>query len=218
MDCAFKICHDTIMKNNQIIFVHGWGCGPDVWDFVIPQLSEFDCRAIDIGFTSDHDSLDVISQENCVYVTHSLGTMWALKNKPKEMSALITVNGFTCFQRLTDLRSLKRMKLHLKRNPEGQMQEFWQTTDLPHSNQLNVDRLETGLDWLMEWDCSEELAALTCPVHSMFGDNDPILDIQHMKDHWVSHNHHIVKGGKHNLPKTHAKECADLIRGVVDAL
>ena len=205
------------MKDIHIVFVHGWGAGPDIWDSIISELSEFNCHSLDLGFTGHQTPLDNMLQEKSVYVTHSLGTIWALQNCNQFMRGLIAINGFSSFQDFVDMRTLKRMKLNLKRNPEAQMQAFWDKTTLHANDQLHVERLDEGLGWLMNSDCRKQLSALHCPVHAVFGNDDPLLDTQLMKDHWDGYPCHIFEGG-HNLPHTHSQKCADLIKGVFDAL
>lgn len=207
----------------RLIFVHGWGCSPSIWDQTIENLPEFDCQTINLGFIGKNTSrtsanIADTNLEPSIYITHSLGTMWALKFKKLSMKAFIAINGFSCFKSFTTPKTLKRMQLKLKRAPQIQMQEFYDTTKLPVSEDLNIEDLNTGLEWLMNWDLTEELKDLTCSVKSIYGDIDPILDLAQMQSHWSDYNSHIVEKGGHNLPLTNAQDCATIIKSIAHDL
>ncbi|MGH1403971.1 MAG: alpha/beta fold hydrolase [Alphaproteobacteria bacterium] len=206
------------MKYSDITFVHGWGCGPDIWNELVNHLPEFTHQAINLGFTGTETDLNSLSPKPSIYVTHSLGTMWALRNRHAHMATLISINGFTSFYNFTPPRTLKTMKINLKRNPELQMEDFWKTTKLPTSASLNIPTLKTGLDWLIDWDCEDQLAGLTCPVTSAFSRHDPILDFDQMKKQWKDHNISIFEDGGHALPMTHPHHLATMIRDISNAL
>lgn len=196
---------------SQFVFVHGWGMAPDFWDDLIDHFPNIEAHRIDLGFIgSQRDFLDDISSSS-VYVTHSLGTMWALKNRHADMKALIAINGFSCFKNFTDERALRAMKLRLTKEPESQMKDFWGMCDLPYSSDLNVEGLQEGLEWLSSWDMGSELKALRYPILSLVGGGDPILPIERMKKEWSGFNMHIQNSGGHALPLTDTQWCADHI-------
>lgn len=102
----------------QIVFVHGWGMGPDFWDELAAQLPEFQTRRIDLGFTGPEDErLHSASLEPAIYVAHSLGTLWALQNHSTSMKGLVAINGFACFQNFVEDRVLRAMRARLKKSP-----------------------------------------------------------------------------------------------------
>lgn len=192
-------------------FVHGWGCGPDIWDNIISKLPNIDINLINLGYTGEEKLQDSDTDKSTIYVTHSFGTMWALKHRTSNMKALIAINGFTCFQNFTTPRTLKTMQRNLQRTPETQMQDFWSTTALPHHKHFNTDALMTGLDWLTNMDCSDVLSSLSCPISSLYGDNDPILATDTMQKMWAGHASKIIKNGGHNLPAAEPKICSEFI-------
>ncbi len=205
------------MNNRHLTFVHGWGCGPDIWQPLIDQLAGLTCHTINLGFTSDVQDIEKSPLEKSIYITHSLGAMWALKNRRDHMQALIVINGFSCFKTFTSPRILKRMQQKLNNDPRAQMQDFWSATGLPPRDHLNQGQLKHGLDWLESWDYANELDQLTCPVTAIFGNNDPILDTSLMQDHWRSYECYIIDNGGHNLPVTHHHKCAETIKEFINA-
>ena len=197
--------------NSHFVFVHGWGMAPDFWDGLIDCLPGIKTSRIDLGFIESSASLEKIS-DPAVYITHSLGTMWALKNHHADMKALVSINGFSYFQNFTDERVLRAMKTRLKRDPKAQMEEFWKSYGLPSSQNLNISTLQKGLEWLTSWDARKELEALTCPVLSLAGQNDPLLPLPLMKEEWEDFDLHICEDGNHALPLNNPQWCTDHIK------
>ncbi len=202
-----------------IVFVHGWGCDASYWDQLASRLSDREHRRIDLNFVDLNEPYcGAENTQPSVYVTHSLGTMWALKNNIHSMTALISINGFSCFKDHTSPRILKSMMLNLERKPRQQMRSFWDMCDLPHSETLNVPKLKQGLEWLMNWDLKTELENLACPVMSLVGRKDPILNNEMMIRDWGKYELHVAEDGGHSLPISHAQWCADKIKTFVDEL
>lgn len=206
--------------NFHFVFVHGWGAAPDFWKGLIKCLPGIKASKIDLGFIGGQENIaeqphDAVIHDTAIYVTHSLGTMWALKNRHANMKALITINGFPCFKNFTDERVLQVMKKRLKRNPGAQMKEFWQGGGLPFHENFNIEKLQTGLEWLTSWDANQELKGLKCPVLSLAGQSDPILPISIMQQEWEGHALQICDGAGHALPLSHSQWCAERIKDFV---
>lgn len=200
----------------RITFVHGWGCNAEFWNEIISLLPDHQCETIDLGFAGN--AAIKVSKEKSLYVTHSLGTMWALKNCSEVMSGLVAINGFVSFKEFSSFRILKLMQHNLKTDPQQQMQQFWQMHNLPHHKDIDTERLALGLDWLMEWECSAERETLTGPIISLIGGKDKMLEIDKMQDHWQNYKTAVKEGGDHSLPISHTEWCADHIKKVADAL
>lgn len=204
------------MKFN-FVFVHGWGVDSGFWNDLINCLPEIKASRIDLGFIGTRqDFLDQISS-SAIYVTHSLGTMWVLKNHNPGMEGLIAINGFGCFRNFAEERVLRAMKVRLKREPEAQMKEFWDMCGLPVSSNLNVERLQEGLEWLTSWDAGQALKDLKCPVLALAGHDDPILPIAKMEKEWDNFDLHICEGGAHALPLSDPGWCSDHIKAFCNA-
>jgi len=77
---------------------------------------------------------------------------------------------------------------------------------------LHISMLLKGLASLKDWDLKTELENLTCPVMSLVGRNDPILDYDVMMRDWAKYEMHIAQDGGHSLPISHAQWCAEKIK------
>ncbi len=110
--------------DKRIVFVHGWGLGPDFWDEMTPLFPEYECAFVDFGFVGKED---LSAAGPAVYVTHSLGTLWALKNCSEHMSALVAINGFGSFRRFATKENLAELKESLLKDPAAHMKGFWES-------------------------------------------------------------------------------------------
>ncbi len=209
---------------HNLTFIHGWGMDNRVWGKLLTHFPEEKIRFINLCFTNNIipskvegslHSLSVGRDDKAIYITHSLGTMWALKHHYHDMAGLITINGFTNFTDFIDKRILRSMQKHLKRNPNILMNEFWDNISLPsdlRSDNLNIDRLYEGLEWLINWDVEPELKALQVPILSLAGNKDPLLSNKMLEKQLLSTNININENGGHILPLTHPEWCANKIK------
>ena len=199
----------------RIIFVHGWGLAPDFWKEVIPFFPEYECLCINLGFLGNEQKNIPISQNQNrdIYVTHSLGTLWTIRNCSENMCSLIAINGFTTFRRFASKEILTEMKSDLLKSPKAHMKDFWNKICIQDSQEtLNIDMLANGLDWLAEWNEKAHLKTLNIPVLALAGRQDKILPLPQMQKEWSRYDMHVHNNGGHILPKTHASWCAQQIK------
>lgn len=202
----------------EFVFIHGWGMDGGVFDDLSRALNAEPMKTIDLGFikggeTSSHDT-----SSPAIYITHSLGTLWLLrewrlKGMPSS-GALISLNGFSCFTEFTDPRQLKLMQRGLAKNPAAQMADFWRRAGdgfEREAGDLNPQRLSEGLSWLSEWDETETLKSLTCPVLALGSTEDSIVPIADFKATWQSHSFTIHETASHMLPLEEPDWCAENI-------
>ena len=187
---------------------HGvWGEMAEYFPF---EQSDF----INLGFMYNMLTQPLMPTKKSIYITHSLGALWALKNCAEDIEALVIINGFTNFTNFVDKRVLSAMQKRLKRDPKAQMQEFWQNIGLGKSldHTLDIDKLHEGLDWLINWDISAELKSLNAPILSLAGEQDPLLPLAKIKQEWAGVDLKINESGGHLLPLTHPEWCAAQIK------
>lgn len=202
----------------HLTFVHGWGADSSFWKNITDILDDRLVSNIDLGFTKNQQR-QIAPPFPSIYITHSLGTIWALKNRYPYIKALIVINGFHCFRHFICERTLRAMKERLKKNPITQMGEFWEKCDIsPANSELNPERLQEGLEWLISWNAGKELGSLSCPVLVLAGGADPILPLNLMRREWNSYNLLVQEKGGHVLPWTDSAWCAGKIREFVDGL
>ncbi|MGH1377771.1 MAG: alpha/beta fold hydrolase [Alphaproteobacteria bacterium] len=200
----------------KLVFVHGWGMDARIWDSIVTEFKGHEIHRADLGFIGGTQTKGISGKS--IYITHSLGTMWSLQNHCSDMLGLICVNGFTCFQSFSSERTLRTMQRRLGRNPSAQMKSFWQGCGLSEDMQnnldqdLNIDRLHVGLDWLVDWDMSEKLHDLPVPVMSLGGRDDLVLPQAQMNDHWSGFDLQINAKAGHVLPLSHPEWCVDRIK------
>lgn len=201
----------------KFVFVHGWGFDASFWQPLLRSLSYKNCDVVDFGYFDSEMCLPDF--EEAIYVTHSLGTMWALKNRADHMKALIAVSGFGLFQNFVDARVLESMQKNLGRSAEKQMQEFWSMCGMtPEQENLNVEALQEGLSFLCEGDESETLKNLSVPVLSLAGEQDKVTSLKKMKQEWSGFDLRICADGGHVLPQSHVSWCAEEITGFINEL
>ncbi len=122
------------------------------------------------------------------------------------------INGFYRFNSFTDHRVLKAMKLRLKKNPENQVQSFFENAGIQQMAEgLNVGNLDQGLDMLQNGDEEKTLKSLSCPVLILAGGQDKIVPVQDAQKQWLGYDLKICEKGGHALPLTHGDWCNEQI-------
>lgn len=201
--------------HTSVVFVHGWAMCSDMWSGVSTAFSNHE--KIDLGFVGRDFNKGTVTKDKAVFITHSAGTLYALRHHADQMSALISINGFASFKTFADERTLRKMKAQLLRDPVSQRQDFWNNCGLTGQPKgaANIARLQEGLDWLQDWDETQMLSDLKIPVLSLAGAQDMIAPIDVMKDAWKNFELKIMEDGAHVLPVTHPKWCVEKIRDFV---
>jgi len=205
------------MPDYPLVFVHGWGFDSSFWDDLVQHFPEKALHRIDLGFFGDADA-----GQDCpegIYITHSLGTMWALHHAQDKIRGLVAINGFCTFRPFASKRVLEAMKTRLRQDLEVQMTEFMATCGLRKKHDIalfNVDRLEEGLDWLGTWDESKTLQGLDMPVLSLISADDRILPLEGMRKMWQNSSVCVKGDGGHVLPQSETAWCLSAIKDFLD--
>ncbi len=204
--------------SKHFVFVHGWGSDSSIWDGLKDHIQGDKKKYVDLGFVGDSLKTVVNLNDKAIFVTHSYGTVWALKHYANKMQGLIAINGFTNFSNFAQDRLIDAMHANLDRNPEIQMMEFWDACGLKKhcDGELHVERLHAGLNWMMEWDMRQALENTSIPVLSLAGGQDKILPLDKMKEEWRDFDLHITQAGDHVLPVSNTQWCATKIKDFID--
>lgn len=206
----------------QYVFVHGWGNGPEFWQKCLPHFSGRNIHLECLGFLETNKKKivsPVLLATKKIYVTHSLGTLWALKNKINDIDALITINGFFNFKQFADEKTLKTMKKQLDRDPAAQMNAFWRQCGMrPKNKNLNLPKLQEGLDCLIHQNAEAELRNTDFPVFCLAAQDDPILAFDTMQRQWSGYSLQTVETGGHGLPWSRAEWCSKKIQEFANGL
>lgn len=199
----------------DIRFIHGWGYAPSFWDRLTPFFADKQTTLIDLGFleTDIPPPATIKSSEKAIYITHSLGTLYALQHHTSDIAALIVINGFYNFAPFTDEKTLTLMARGLKRAPEAQMKAFWKTCGLtPSYAALNTEKLAEGLENLRSLNTESALENLSVPILVLTAEDDPIAPFSAMQKHWQAYPLQLHLEGGHILPYTQSAWCAERIK------
>ena len=186
----------------SLIFVHGWASNSTIWAPVINALPDHNCHTIDLGFISGGTTNWDTLQTPAIYIGHSLGVLWLLKNAPNA-KAMISIAGFANFTNFTDPRTLKVMQRGLSKNPEAQISHFWRQAGYAEKTDpqaLEPDRLSEGLTWLETWDATAEKSGLTCPKFILASKADKIVPPEATEEQWPGKRIHWHDTAPHMLP------------------
>lgn len=194
------------MRN--ITYIHGWGGEARFWDVLRGHLPPHQTHLIDLGYRNA-PVLDVAAETNGIYVTHSLGTMWALRHHANNIGTLIVINGFHSFRDFVSPVTLRAMKRGVQQNPQTQMSAFFKQADLPEALcNWKQPELVTGLDMLAQDTYAEQLSSIKGKIIILAGENDQIISPEHMQKQWLGYDVKICEKGGHALPLTHPQWCA----------
>lgn len=196
----------------ELVFVHGWGFGPDIWQPLCSHLADHNHTLVNLEFIDGFEETTEMP-DNPIVIGHSLGVLWALEYI-KAPKALISIAGFKHFPNPVAAKAMKR---RLKIDTNGQMQDFWQTCNSPltyDANRLNQPRLSEGLDWLI----TKNMAAqkINCPVLPLAAKNDNIILKTTTIETW--NDVRWSDDGGHMLPLTQTTWCAGEIEGFINGL
>lgn len=208
----------------ELVFVHGWGFGPTVWDGVRNHFTDFQTSCLDLGFFGEPNT--EIKGQNIVFVTHSMGLSWLLNNYNGPIKGLVSINGFTKFCRGANWPDaiapimLRRMIKQFEKDPETVWHDFMVKSG--HDNPLypkgaNEERLLLGLRNLMDGDVREAFISCPCPKLVLASRQDLIVPESLSKSSFGSQLEWYDQAN-HLLPLSHASSISARIRSFVEKL
>ncbi|NDU92342.1 MAG: alpha/beta hydrolase [Ferrovum sp.] len=204
---------------NSLVFVHGWGMGPELWSPIISRLPGVTPRLADLGFRGS-PAKPVVS--NPLVIAHSLGVMWAIRHLPLPWAGLVSISGFTrftCSDHFPGVAPLllEQMKSRLRGDMNGVLDRFLRLCGMTHPiiQGFDQDMLSQGLEWLLEWDTRAQFSRTDCPVLAICGASDPIVTEPHSRACFSSKAFVVVKEGGHLMPLTHVDWLVSRIAAIV---
>lgn len=206
----------------RITLLHGWGYDATLWRDVLPLLDGLDVEVCDLGYFGDV-RLPQACEDPRIAVGHSLGALWWLASD-LPWRALVAINAFPRFTATGDFpqgvapRVLDRMRKRFAEAPAAVLADF-QTACGGPGPALPADTapLAAGLETLGRLDARDAWAARAADIRLLAGRRDAIVPpvLTETAGAMLSKLRWIEDGG-HLLPLTHPKECAALIREVVE--
>jgi len=200
----------------KLVFVHGWGFDARVWDAILSLLPDRECLVLDLGFGNRvADAADCLPESDYIAIGHSIGSLWLLRHGTAPMKGFVSICGFDNFAKYVPAGVLQAMKERLDTAPYPMMCEFWGTPYFSE-DEMNIDRLKTGLDWLAEWNEEKAHGALNCPILALAATKDPIVPRKMTEAIWHDATLKWLDGEDHFLPITHPDWCARQIKAFLD--
>ena len=84
----------------KALFVHGWGCGPEIWNPLVQCLSQSpdnrlsETTCLNLGFFGPSE---IPAGHFDLAVGHSFGFLWLLEQQQLTFDRIVSINGFTRF-------------------------------------------------------------------------------------------------------------------------
>lgn len=208
-------------------FLHGWGLDARMWDRLAALLPEFKTAQVDRDYFDRAPTPSPTSERAELLVTHSFGTLLALRDPPPGCRGLVAINGFDRFTAGDDApgiapRIVERMLARFAEDPAAVVADFRKRCgDEEPFGDLALDRLRDDLAALRDWDCRAQAAELALPILSLQGGADPILPSA-MRDAVFAGAALVERvtqpEGGHLLPLTDPAFCAAHIRRFAERL
>jgi pimeloyl-[acyl-carrier protein] methyl ester esterase len=199
----------------RFVFVHGWGFNPAIWRDVIRNLGSAEVTLIDLGFIAGGPKAAAAWPSDAVAVGHSLGLLWLLHRAEEKGSApfraLVSIQGFDRFCPTVPRSRVAGMRRGLRGSPYRTLEAFWRGSGAPPfcpPAALNIERLDEGLGWLIDWDEREARAGLGCPTLALAARDDTIVPEAMSEAIWGKNIRWSQTGG-HVLPVKHPEWCAN---------
>ena len=202
-----------------VLFIHGWGFDAGIWSGITRLLADWPVLHFDRGYFGAPQTPS--PEGPCLVVTHSFGTMLALRDPPPHCIGILAINGFDRFFAKPGApgvhpRILKRMIGQFEKEPEEVLREFRNRCgcDAPFTL-CDGQLLGEDLQQLATMDGTALCAGIELPILSLQSETDPILP-QAMRDNVFAGATRLERktlaGGGHLLPLTEPEACARAIR------
>lgn len=209
----------------HFVFVHGWGFNAGIWRAVLDHLPDVDTSLVDLGFIDGGPEGVSNWPEDAIAVGHSLGVLWLLQRagerERRPFRGLVSIQGFDCFSCHTPPSRVAGMRRELKRDANATLQAFWRasgTGAFAPAEALNVEQLDEGLGWLMDWDARAVKSELGCPMLALAARDDATVPEAMSQAIWAGGKIQWSQDGGHVLPLRHPEWCARHVLDFAHAL
>ena len=172
----------------SLLLITGWAHGKEAMQPVANVLAvKYDVQILTGAQVLDDQSIPQVD----TIITGSMGGLLALELLPESCRKLILISstakfcaneGYPCG---TPEKVLHRMILHLKRNPEAVLEEFFKNVHHPHQRSpstvtemddpATLEALVAGLEYLRNSDVRAKIPAIGIPVLLLHGADDRII-------------------------------------------
>lgn len=213
-------------RKMHFVFVHGWGFNVAIWRDLTLHMRTSEVSLVDLGFIAGGPKVATNKwPSDAIAVGHSLGLLWLLHRAEEEGRApfrgLVSIQGFDRFCPYIPPSRLAVMRRGIRRNAYQTVEAFWRgcgTEPFASAEAVNVERLDEGLGWLLDWDASKAKAALACPTLALATRDDAIVPQAMSEAIWGGDNIRWSETGGHVLPLKHPEWCASHVLDFAHAL
>jgi pimeloyl-[acyl-carrier protein] methyl ester esterase len=199
-----------------VLFVHGWGLTPDLWDEVASRI-DAPSERLDLGHFGA-PRLGALPLAPFISVGHSFGCLWLLRHWPEGCAGLVSINGFGRFAAGAEFpqgaprRPLDRMITRFAEDPDGVAAAFLDRCAAPRpARAIQRQRAEEGLVALRDWDERATCATLGVPIAALCGGVDPIVPPSLSSASLPGARLTVLEDQGHLLPLTAPDACAAAI-------
>ena len=215
------------MKLN-FYFIHGWGFDRTFWEPVRKKIAlETFCAStfcLDLNFFSKNHELDSRFKKKSIFIVHSYGFQWFLKNK---ISCDVLINffgvpDFVNFQKSPNLIKKKITKMYklINKDPNKVLKDFHKTCNLEFKEKkiFNIKNLSNALDELNYQNYQDIAKSLNFRIFSIFSSADRVLRINKESLSFLKNKNHdikILKDLDHGFPNSKPDHCCDLIKEIL---
>jgi pimeloyl-[acyl-carrier protein] methyl ester esterase len=208
----------------HFVLVHGWGFNAAIWRELAGYLPTREISLVDLGFIAGGPPSVDEWPKTSIAIGHSLGLLWLLHRAGEGGGApfrgLVSIQGFDRFCPTIPRSRVAGMRRGLRSSPYPTLEAFWRGSGAPPfcpPEALNIERLDEGLGWLMDWDESQAGADLGCPTLALAARDDTIVPLAMSEAIWGKNIRWSQTGG-HMLPVKHPEWCANHVLDFARAL
>ncbi|MCW4590060.1 alpha/beta hydrolase [Gluconacetobacter entanii] len=213
------------MTDMPLLFVHGWGFGPEIWAPIRRAASQRECLTLDFGYFSASPHM-ALPERPFMAVGHSLGALWLLSEMPEQCRGMVLLNGFARFAASEDFpqgvpaRLLTRMMRRLESAPDATVRDFRHQagTDMPAPGAPQPERLHEGLQMLLRLDARPLARSTDCPIYCVAGTGDAIAPPALTQASFPPGTTIDWQTGGHLLPLTHPDACLNVIDRMMERI
>ncbi len=192
----------------SFLLLHGWGCGPELWNPLLGHLGAGRAVRWDRGYFGG--AATPAAEAPFIAIGHSLGALLLAHLLPPERS-LVAINGFDRFAgpEAVPPRVVDRMRKRFAESPASVLAEFHARCGTPAPSG-NPNEKALAEDLLLLADFSPSLPDRRMLV--LHGARDPILPSSLRDSAFPGAMRETHPEAGHALPFTHPEWCAERIR------
>lgn len=180
------------MKKNNLYFVHGWGFDRFFWDPILSILKKtkekkFEFYVYDLGFffRPYYPKLRTTQKERNIFISHSYGYNWILKNI-KNFDGIVNFSGsanYFYFKKEKVKKRIDFMIKNMKTRPDQVLENFYEDSGMSNfeiKKKFDKTLLITALETLRKDDLSQIEKEFKAPSISVFCNKDRIINIKNI--------------------------------------